>query len=263
MTANFAAMITKAAVILLLWAFALPACVNAEVLIVADEFPAMEALAARLKAEANTGARVIDQARMPESLSEFHAVVIYIHKELGPAAERAFIEYAESGGRLVLLHHSISSGKRQNKDWFRFLEVELPTGPAEQGGYKWIEGVTVDWVNLAPNQFVMTNHVAYTGSIARTAENGTARSLPAFTLRDTEVYLNHVLKGPHAVLMGLRYTDEKTGRVWVQDTAGWSRRAGKGYVFYFMPGHTLQDISDAVYGRILVNAITAELKALP
>ena len=44
-------MITKAAVILLLWAFALPACVNAEVLIVADEFPAMEALAARLKAE--------------------------------------------------------------------------------------------------------------------------------------------------------------------------------------------------------------------
>ena len=88
--------------------------------------------------------------------------MIYIAKELGPAAERAFIDYAESGGRLVLLHHSISSGKRQNKDWFRFLGVELPRGPAEEGGYKWIE-VTVHWVNLAPNQFVMTNQVSVYG----------------------------------------------------------------------------------------------------
>ena len=34
--------------------------------------------------------------------------------KMGEPAEKTFIQYAESGGKLVLLHHSISSGKRPN-----------------------------------------------------------------------------------------------------------------------------------------------------
>ena len=157
---------------------------------------------------------------------------------------------------MVLLHHSISSGKRQNKDWFRFLGVELPQGPVDQGGYQWTEGVTVQWVNLAPSDYVMTNQVSYPERVELGERGGAAASRPAFTLRDTEVYLNHVLKGPHTILMALRYADAKTGRLWVQETAGWRRRAGEGWVFYFMPGHTLHDFENPVYGRVVMNAIT-------
>jgi Trehalose utilisation len=241
----------------LLWATCFT--VRAEVLIVADEFPAMEVLAKRLKAEEGIASKLVDQAHLPANLAGVQAVVVYIHKGLMASAARAFIEYAENGGRLVLLHHSISSGKRQNRDWFTFLGIELPEGDVDHGGYKWIEGVTVTWVNLASNQPVTSKRVVYPVTEVYESQSGGSRVLPAFTLADTEVYLNHVLKGPHTLLLGLKYTDKASGKTWLQETAGWCRRVKKGSVVYFMPGHTSRDFEDPVYGRIVVNAITAPL----
>jgi hypothetical protein len=228
---------------------------RAEVLIVADEFPAMEVVAMRLKVEGNTSSKLLDQQHLPSNLARFQAVVVYIHKGLETAAERAFIRYAEEGGRLVLLHHSISSGKRQNRDWFNFLGVELPTGDLSAGGYKWIEGVNVTYFNLSDTSPVMTQQVPYPETVAVTVDNNT-RTLPGFTLKDTEVYLNHALKGPHTLLLGLKYTDAKSGQTWTQETAGWRRAAKKGWVFYFMPGHSTHDFEDPTYGRMVVNALS-------
>jgi hypothetical protein len=238
-------------------------CAEGEVLFVADEFPAMEVLARRLKAEDGKPSRIVEQTQMPEDLARFDCVVVYIHKELAETAERTFIRYAENGGRLVVLHHSISSGKRKNRDWFPFLGVELQPGPVETGGYKWIEDITVDWVNLAGTHFVTAQGIQYPGKLEYTRSPGVApESLPAFRLEDTEVYLNHKLSGPRTLLLGLKYTDQETGRVWMQNTAGWYRPAGKGWVIYFMPGHTAHDFENPIYGRMVLNAITAETAAL-
>jgi hypothetical protein len=228
------------------------------VLIVADEFPAMHFLAGQLKSTEHRESQVVDQTHLPASLQPFEAVVVYIHKGLDSAAEHAFIDYAEAGGRLVLLHHSISSGKRQNRDWFKFLGVALPEGNVDQGGYKWTEGVTMQLVNLATNQFIMTNRIDYPEQSPAVQADGGSRFLPAFTLHETEVYLNHQLQGPRAKLMGLRYLDEKTGKLWSQDTAGWFRPAGKGCVTYLMPGHSQRDFENPVYGRIVLNAIVVK-----
>jgi hypothetical protein len=230
------------------------ASARADVLIVADEFPAMEVVGKRLKDDAGVSSRIVDQNHFPDELSGFQAVVVYIHKELQERVERACIDYAQAGGHLVLLHHSISSGKRENRYWFPFLGVELPKGEVDQGGYKWIEGVTVHWVDLAQH-VVMTNSVQYPERVIYPVANASSQSLPAFTLRGTEVYLNHVLKGEHTLLMALQFTD-KSGKTWTQATAGWRRQTGKGSVTYFAPGHTLHDFEDATYGRIVVNAIT-------
>jgi hypothetical protein len=236
----------------------------ADVLFVADEIPAMEYLSQRLQSESRLSSLVTDQGRMPKELGSFRAVVVYIHKDLEAAAERSFIDYANAGGRLVLLHHSISSGKRQNKDWFRFLGVALPEEDVDRGGYKWIEGVTAQWVDLS-STWVMTNQVKYSEAIAYPKENDTNRfaSLPAFTLTGTEVYLNHVLTGPRTRLMGLKFTDPKTGKTWIQETAGWTRSSGQGRVVYFMPGHTVHDFEDSTYGRIVVNALAGPASAFP
>jgi hypothetical protein len=229
-----------------------------DVLIVADEFPAMEVLAKRLRTDGKTPVTIVDQQGMPTPLAAYTAVVVYIHRDLAAAAERAFIEYAEGGGRLVLLHHSISSGKRRNRDWFTFLGVDLPPGDPAQGGYKWIEGVTADWFRAANGHYVMTNQVSYPGTVlSSTAGGNSGRTLPAFTLHDTEVYLNHVLKGGHTVLMGLKYTDA-AGKTWVQETAGWYRGSGKGVVCYLMPGHSPKDFEDPTYAQIVVNAVLAQ-----
>ncbi len=225
------------------------------VLIVADEFPAMEQLAGDLKAETGLTSRIVKQTEMPSDLAGFSAVVVYIHLKMAESAENAFIRYAENGGKLIVLHHSISSGKRANKNWFRFLGVELPPGDVAAGGYKWTEDVTLDIVNLAPGHFITTNQVPSDLEIAYAAGGlGTPANRPGFRLEHSEVYLNHALTGPHTLLLGLKYTDAQTGRTWMQSHAGWLRPAGKGWIFYFLPGHSVRDFQHPAYRRILLNA---------
>ena len=69
------------------------------------------------------------------------------------------------------------------------------------------------------------------------------------------MYLNHVLTGQRTLLLGLKYTDSKTGKVFLQDTAGWLLPTGKGIVFYFMMGHRAEDFQNAAYRRMLSNAV--------
>jgi hypothetical protein len=228
----------------------------ADVLIVADEFPAMEVVAASLRNQEKVNSTLVSQKELPASLASFEAVVVYIHGSLAEKSEDAFISYAQGGGKLVLLHHSISSGKRKNARWFPFLEISLPEGDLSRGGYKWIEGVTVDLVNLNPSHFIMTNRVAYPVSIPYTSTNAPAREdMPGFRLEHSEVYLNHVHTAPRTLLMGLKYADEKTGKTYMQDRAGWIKPAGKGWVIYLMPGHTKKDFENPTYGRIVLNAV--------
>src|SRR5882672_7413679 len=164
----------KYIVILLFGFFAVSRCALAEVLIVADEFPAMQFLAEKLKTEENISSKVISQKDLPENLAAFETVAVYIHKDLSENAENAFIAYALGGGKLILLHHSISSGKRKNAHWFPFLGVALPEGDVSTGGYKWIEPATISLVNLNAGHFITTNRVRYPERIGYTSTNAPA-----------------------------------------------------------------------------------------
>jgi hypothetical protein len=73
--------------LLCLWAVAEKARA-ADVLIVADEIPAMEALAKAMKAEEGIDSEIVTQAEMPASLADFRAVIVYIHQELYPEPEK-------------------------------------------------------------------------------------------------------------------------------------------------------------------------------
>lgn len=226
-----------------------------EVLIVADEIPAMEALAGHLKSRAGVASTIVRQPELPAALGRFEAVIVYVHGNLDPAVERASIDYANAGGRLVLLHHTVSGAKRKNRDWLPFLGITLAEGDVAQGGYKWIEGVEWEMVNLAPDHEITTRGVRYSGEAEY---QGKAR--PALAAPDSEVYLNHQLAGPRTVLLGLKFRDPKSGTVYEQDTAGWYRRAGKGHVMYFMAGHSVKEFHNPAYVTILANAITARLR---
>ena len=219
----------------------------------------MEALASRLKSEENIDSKIVWQTNLPPSLTPYTAVLVYIHKDLLAGPEDAFIDYANSGGKLILLHHSISTGKRKNAHWFPFLGVQLPEGDVSQGGYKWIENKDVTWhlVNLAPNHFIMTNKVVYPEKIPYASPTipTPGGSLPGFTFSGDEVYLNHVLTGPHSLLMGFKYTDATNGVTYMQDRAGWIKPAQKGWVLYLMPGHWPRDFENPVYSRIVINAV--------
>jgi len=229
----------------------------AEVLIVADEFPAMEVLAGKLKAELGVSSSIVWQTNLPAALAPFSAVILYVHKDLYEPAELALIKYTREGGKLVALHHSISSGKRKNKEWFGFLGVSLPLGDVSQGGYKWIEPARLEVVKLSPNHFITTNLVKYSGKIRWQPAKGETgeQALPGFVLEDSEVYLNHVLVGEHTALLGFRYLEPKSGTVYCQSHAGWIRPSGRGWIVYLMPGHTARDFEEPAYARIVANAV--------
>jgi len=227
----------------------------ADLLIVADEIPAMEYLAQRLQDYGAGSSRIVTQEQMPVALSGFRAVLVYIHRELHPAAERAMIHYTTNGGRLVVLHHSISSGKRKNKEWFAFLGVNLPPGDLQAGGYKWIEGVKLDIARLEPGHFITTNAVTYPGAVPfQEAAGEPLRLLGGFHLDNSEVYLNHVLTEARTLLLGFRYEDTASGKVYCQNTPGWLKPAGQGWIIYLLPGHSQRDFEAPAYSRIIANA---------
>jgi len=242
---------------LLLFCSSLLASSN-NVLIVADEFPAMEVLATRLKASEGIDSTLVKQTAIPQDLSKFSALIVYIHLKMEEPAEKTFIQYAESGGKLVLLHHSISSGKRPNKYWFPFLKIDLPEGDFEKGGYRWIQPVTIELVNLAPKEYITTHKLTYPSEITYVSSEagGDAKPYPGVKLEGSEVYLNHVFLGPRTILLGLKYTDAKTGKTYMQDRAGWYMPAKKGWVIYLMAGHSARDFENPTYGQIVTNAVT-------
>jgi hypothetical protein len=236
-----------------------PTFAAGQVLIVPDEFPAMDHIAAKLKSEENITSQLVWQTNLPPALSPFPALIVYIHKDLKPTAEQAFIDYAQAGGKLIVLHHSISSGKRKNRDWFKFLGVTLPEADVDAGGYKWIEGVTQQIVNLSPDHFITTHKVVYPEQVAfKAAGDPRERTLPGATLKESEVYINHILDDDKARtrLLGFKYTDRNSGKTYMQEQSGWIKPSGKGWVIYLQPGHSIHDLKDPTFERILLNAVT-------
>ena len=226
-----------------------------EILMVADEFPAMEVLAKSLEQMEGLSSQIISQKELPNDLSGFQAVVVYIHKDLDAGPEEAFIQYAKAGGKLILLHHTISSGKRKNKDWFSFLGLDLPLANQTAPAYKYIDDMNMDIVNLAPSHFITTHKVVYPKKIKYQPE-GTSKpqKLAGFNFPKTEVYMNHHLVTPRTLLLGFKFTDPE-GREWTQDRSAWCMNTGKGWVFYSQAGHYAQDFEDSTYARILANAV--------
>jgi len=227
-----------------------------EVLMVVDEIPAMETLAKQFKVRSNVTSQIVRQTEMPTSLARYQTVVVYIHMGLSQEPEKRLIEYARNGGSLMVLHHSISSGKRKNLEWLPFLRVALPTGSLDQGGYAYFEDVTFEVVNLAPGEYVTTHDVRYDKKV-QYASNGTGgeKGYDSFSVPSSEVYLNHQFDGPRTKLLGFKWTEPKSGRTYMQDTAGWHMAAGKGSVYYFMVGHSAPDFEIPAYAQILSNAL--------
>jgi hypothetical protein len=235
-------------------AAAAPAPKEVPVLIVADEVPAMEVLAKQLGDRVHAKATIVNskQQPLPESLAPFKAVLVYIHGALAEPFEKAFLSYAEQGGNLILLHHSISSGKRPNKNpaWLPALGVTLPEGELATGGYKYFDDVTWDLVALSPKHPVLKGV-----KFPKTVEYTGGKKLPALEIDGTEIYLNHVLAGPRTTLLGLRYLEPKSGKLFLQDTAAWVKPLGKGQVSYFMPGHKKTDFDRPDYAQMIANAV--------
>ena len=233
---------------------------KSDVLIIQDELPQMKVLAKFLREEGRLSVTIVDQQSMPEDISAYKAVIVFIHKDLLEKTERAIIEYTSSGGKLVCLHHSISSKKALNKFYFDFLGMCLDKGPMETGGYKW-KACSWSLVNLNSRHFITNSGVDWDEKVAYTPSDypSSERKYPSITLKeDSEVFVNHKFTDGRekTVLCGIIYRDMESGKTYMQDRGAWIKKQGKGTIVYFMPGHAVSDYENRNISQIILNAVT-------
>jgi hypothetical protein len=238
---------------------------HSQVLIIQDERPQMDVLVKFLIEKGRLSVTIVDQQSLPTQLSEYKAVILFIHGRLHEQTERAIIDYTKAGGRLVCLHHSISSRKAENKFYFDFLGIQLNKGPMEDGGYAW-KASSWTLVNLNTKHYI-TNHdieweeqVIYTSSDQPSIE----KSYPGIHLKDdSEVFINHRFTDGRekTVLCGLIYTDKATGKTYMQDRGGWIKSSGKGAIVYLMPGHCESDYRNKNIARMILNTVNWQNKS--
>ena len=77
----------------------LPAMAATDVLMVADEIPAMEVLAKQLKTRIGKTSEITTQDKMPADLSVYPVVMVYIHQSIGePAGNSRLLKDSASAG---------------------------------------------------------------------------------------------------------------------------------------------------------------------
>lgn len=227
------------------------------VYIVHDDAPPMEALAAGFRRH-GLDVRLEDQKTYLAAAENrpARAILMYVHGAFDPAAERRLIDYAERGGRLIVVHHGAASGKTASAQWLPFLGLKILPRNAPEHGWNVLRG-EFQVVNLNPRHYVTSHGVVWDRRISYTPSDGpsAAQTLPAIVLPGTEAFLNQLFTDGRrkTVLLGMQAVAD--GKEYTQDRAGWLLPAGKGYVFYFQAGHQAADFEHPGYARILLNSV--------
>ena len=229
------------------------------VLIIQDERPQMDVLAKFLTEKGKLPVKIVDQQSLPKPLSGYKAVIVFIHRQLDEQTERAIIDYTNDDGRLVCLHHSISSRKAENKFYFDFLGVQLNKGSIEDGGYAW-KASSWTLVNLNTKHYITNHNIEWEKQVTYASSDQPAveKSYPCIELKDdSEVFINHRFTDGRekTVLCGLIYTDKATGKTYMQDRGAWIKESGKGTIVYLMPGHCESDYRNENIARMVMNAV--------
>lgn len=246
-----------------------------QLLLVHDSAEVAAPLVEFLHAKGGFTTTIVDQAHLPADLSGYRAVLGYVHKTLTEPTELAIISYTEHGGRFVALHHMISSGKAANQHYFKFLGIQLDNpkeckNPVLPGaGYGWTNGprdadgketgISYTLVRLHPTHFIVTHDVTWGEPVAYQSSDAPVPSAkyPAIVIPRAEAYMNHKFTDGKAktVLCGMKFTDPRTGTHFEQDRMAWIKDYGAGKIFYFQPGHFIEEYKDANICQMILNAI--------
>jgi hypothetical protein len=217
----------------------------------------METLARLLKAR-RYEPRVQDQKTFRTRMDgiKARAIFMYVHDSFDEEIESFLVRWTQDGGRLIVLHHGMASARMKNKMWPDFLGVRILPRDHPVHPWKVFRG-TFQVVNLQPDHWVTTHRVQWPSTTKYTPSDAPAaeQDLPSFDLPDTELFHNQLFTDGRrkTVLLGMK--GEAEGRMLMQDRAGWMMPAGRGWIFYFQPGHNARDFEHPSFLQILVNAI--------
>ena len=235
-----------------------PARSSRQLLIVADEPKPMDALAGFLRSRGKYEVRYVDQKDLPADLSQYAGVFMYVHGRMTRRTEKRLIDYTQAGGRMIILHHGVASARVRNPAWLRLTGIYIAPRNDPKHPWRVVGNTTHTLVNLNPRHYITSHKVQYDRTVEYQSSDSPSRpaTYPALDLHNTEVFLNqHFTDGREkTVLFGFRCADG--GKIIMQDRSGWLKPAGKGWVFYFQPGHCESDFRNRNYCQIILNCLT-------
>lgn len=184
------------------------------------------------------------------------ALFMYVHNTFDEDVERAVIDWTRNGGRLIVLHHGMASGRMRNRHWPGFLGVRILARDDPQYPWKVYRGA-FQVVNLQPDHWITSHGVQWPEKTEYTSSDtpSAPQFLPSFTLPNTELFHNQLFTDGRrkTVLLGMK--GEVEGRTLMQDRAGWVAPSGTGWVVYFQMGHEARDFENSSYLQMIVNTI--------
>ena len=220
-----------------------------------DEWLPMHQLARLLNPDGHYNIDSVDQINIPEDIHQYQYVLMYVHKTLERNVEAQLIQYANNGGKLIVLHHGLASAKMKNPDWLNIMGIEL--FPSDDPQYPWcvLSNTTHTMVNLYPGHFITSNRISYQKVFHFESDytdvlHGT---YPEFDLSDTEVFLNQRFteNSDRTILFGFVAGDGTT----MQPTSGWYKKVGGGWLFYYQAGHRPEDFSNNNFLQVILNTL--------
>ncbi len=228
------------------------------VVIVADKEGELPALAAALEKRGGYEVESLAQKRVEGGFGGCAAVVMYVHRPIILAVEKALLDYARGGGRLLVLHHGIASAKWKNPAWLEFVGIHMAPRKDPERPWRVYPNVTHTIVNLAPGHYVTSHKVRYDREVDYVSPDSEKRRgrFPALDLPDTEIFCNqqHTDGDVKTVLLGYRY-ENPPGKAEMEDTSGWMKPTGKGWLFYLQPGHAEHDFKNPNFVQIILNCL--------
>lgn len=228
-----------------------------KVLIVADDPAPMKVLSEELEQEYSC--LYTAQDKLQKDISQYAAVFMYIHGKMTTETENILINYTENGGKLIILHHGIASARVNNPGWLRMTGIYIAPRDDKIAPWKVISQTSHFMVNLNPHHFITSNKVTYDSEILYKSSDRPSKAInmKAIEFKNTEVFLNqHFTDGREkTVLFGFYCVDPETSRQYYQDRSGWYKKYGKGWIFYYQPGHQANDFKHPSYMQIIKNTL--------
>lgn len=233
--------------------------------VVADEFDQMKALAEYLDKFGGIKLQLFEQKNFPSVIpSRIHGVIEFVHLKLNDNVAQTIIDYTLKGGKTIVLHHGISSGKKETKGWYEFLGVNLDQSKDAKFPYHYFHETDFCFVNLNPLHYITSNKVNYPLLVKYRSSDipSEEKEYPALEFKNSEVFVNHAFTDGRekTVLFGFKCKDPNTGEIIMQDRSGWYKPKGKGWIFYFHPGHITEDYRNSDFCQIILNCFTWKSK---
>ena len=246
----------------LLAMLSVPASAQTKVLFLSDEKGELPVLTELLSENGYAVSEATQET--PPEFTRFDAVIVYVHKPLTEPVETALIDYAQRGGRLLVLHHAIASAKMRNPRWLEFLGIGL--SPRNHPRHPWsVSGeVTHTMVNLAPRHWITTHGIDYDRTVeyhSKTRPKYRGR-FKAFDLPNTEIFHNQRFTDGDAKTILFGYLLEVKAAAALpanvppcEETSGWLKRTGRGMVLYLQASHAAHDFKNKRFARVILNCL--------